>query len=70
MWYVQGVQESEARGGRGMGLARGASRERSHLRLTTLLIGFGWPATDTVKAGSLALGIGQVFQDKGEQGGS
>ena len=29
--------------GQGMALVHGASRERSHL------LGFGWPATDTVK---------------------
>ena len=27
----------------------GASRERSHLGLTVFLLGFGWPASDTVK---------------------
>ena len=51
VWYVRGcsrVAESEAQGGRGMALARGASRERSHLRLTTFLLGLGWPDTDTV----------------------
>ena len=49
VWYVRGggcsmVAESEARGGRGIALAQGASRQRSHLGLTTLLFGFGWPA--------------------------
>ena len=40
--------KSEAQGGQGMALACDVSRERSHIRVTTLL-GFSWPATDTVK---------------------
>ena len=53
-----------------MALASSASREIPHLGLTTLLLGLGWPAYQYCRAGTLALGIDQVFQDEGKQGGS